>query len=88
MTDGERKLRASIAAHESWSRTDDRTARTNAARTAYRESFEQVVDPEGKLDQDERTRRAEHAYKAQMKRIALKSATARRLKAEARREAA
>ncbi len=88
MTDAERKLRASVAAHESWARTDDRTARTSAARTAYRASFELVVDPGGKLDPAERTRRAEHAYKAQMKRIALRSATARRRKAEARREAA
>ncbi|HEX2574716.1 MAG TPA: hypothetical protein VHK88_00110 [Aquihabitans sp.] len=79
MSEAELKLRASIAAHESWARTPDRTARTDAARRTYRESFEDVVDPDGTLDPAERSRRAEHAYKAHMQRLALKSAKARRL---------
>lgn len=88
MTDAERKLRASIAAHESWSRTDDRVGRTETARRTYRQSFEDVVDPDHKLDQAERSRRGEHAYKAHMQRLALKSAKARRLRAQSAGEAA
>ncbi len=84
----ERSLHASIAAHESWARTPDRTARTEQARRSFRQSFEAVVDPDGKLDPAERTRRAEHAYRAHMARLALRSAQSRRLKAEARKQAA
>lgn len=84
----ERSLQASIAAHESWARTSDRTARTAAARRTYRASFESVVDPDGTLDPAERSLRAEHAYKAHMMRLALKSAQARRAKGHARKRAA
>ena len=84
LSGSERKLRASIAAHESWAQTDDRTARTAAARTAFAMSFEDKVDPEHKLPPNERACRAESARKAHYQRLALKSAKARRLKAEAR----
>jgi hypothetical protein len=84
LTDSERKLRASIAAHTSWANTPDRAARTENARRAQRESFERKVDPDHKLSPAERTRRAEHAYKAHMARLALASAKARRAKAERR----
>lgn len=40
--------------------------------------FETQVDPEGRLSPAERSRRAEHARKAHFKRLALKSAQARR----------
>ncbi len=80
MSSAERKLRASTAAHESWARTENATARTERARTTFRQSFEDLVDPERKLDPATRARRAEHAYKAHMQRLALKSAKARRLR--------
>ncbi len=82
----ERSLHASIAAHESWAHTPDRTARTEQARRSFRDSFEVVVDPDGILEPAERARRAKHAYKAHMQRLALQSARARRLKAEERAE--
>lgn len=74
----ERKLIAQIAAHESWARTADRTARTAKAREGFLKRFEDEVDPDRKLEPAERARRAEHARKAYFARLALKSAKARR----------
>ncbi|MDO0977176.1 hypothetical protein [Mycolicibacterium frederiksbergense] len=42
------------------------------------DKFEQQVDPDGTLQPAERAQRAEHARKAYFKRLALKSAQARR----------
>ena len=72
------RLRATIAAHERWARTSDRTAATAPARAALMAKFERQVDPEGMLPHEERARRAEHARKAHFARLALKSARARR----------
>lgn len=73
-----RHLAASIAAHESWAHTPDRSARTAPARAALMAKFEREVDPEGLLDPPERAIRAEHLRKAYFQRLALKSAKARR----------
>jgi hypothetical protein len=78
----ERKLRASLAAHESWVNTEDRTARSQHGRDAFRQSFEDKVDPDHRLDPTERAKRAENAFKAHMSRLALASAKARRKKDE------
>ncbi len=74
----ERRLSAQIAAHDSWARTTDRSARTAPARAALMAKFERQVDPDDSLPPDERARRAEHARKAYFARLALKSARARR----------
>jgi hypothetical protein len=42
------------------------------------DKFERLVDPDGTLPAAERTRRAKHARTAHFKRLALKSAQARR----------
>jgi len=73
-----RQIIGSIGAHESWSRTADRTARTAPGRRAFLERFERQVDPEGALPSAERAKRAEHLRKAYFQRLALKSAAARR----------
>jgi hypothetical protein len=78
LTPEERSLRAQIAAHDRWSRCEDRSASTAPARSAFLERFEHEVDPDRALDPAERGRRAEHARKAYFKRLALKSARARR----------
>ncbi len=78
MSPAERTLRAQIGAHESWSRTPDRSARTAPARAAALARFEALVDPDGVLPEAERHRRAEHARKAYFLKLALKSAQARR----------
>lgn len=71
----ERKLAASIAAHESWANTTDRSARTSAARAALNQKF---LDQAGGDPV-----RAEHLRKAHFARLALKSARARRKKTSA-----
>jgi hypothetical protein len=78
LTSSERVLRSQIAAHESWAKTENRSARTAPARRAMLDKFEEQVDPDGVLTPTERTTRAEHARKAHFKRLALKSAQARR----------
>lgn len=79
----ERKMRAQIAAHESWANTTDRAARTAKARKAALDRFEKQVDPEGVLSPIERAKRAENARKAYFQRLALKSAQARRRRSAA-----
>lgn len=74
-------LRSSIAAHESWARTEDRAARTLPGRLAAFNRFERLVDPEGKLSPRERAVRAESARKAHYKKMALKSAEVRKRRA-------
>jgi len=74
----ERSLRARAAAHASWARTADPAARTAKARAAALDRFERQVDPDGTLPPAERLRRAEHARRAYMASLALKSAQARR----------
>lgn len=78
LSPSERSLRAEIAAHESWAKTDDPSARTAPARAAFLKRFEDHVDPYGVLDPAERARRAESKRRAYFKRLALKSAQARR----------
>lgn len=69
-SESERRLVAQIAAHESWAHTTDRSARTAPARKALDDKFlaEAGGDPI----------RAAHLRKAHFKRLALKSAQARR----------
>lgn len=73
-----RSMTAKLAAHESWARTENRSARTAKARAALQAKFEHEVDPDGTLSLAERARRAEHARKAYYTRLALKSAKSRR----------
>jgi hypothetical protein len=82
LTPAERVLRSQIGAHKSWAQTDDRSARTAPARRAANDRFENQVDPDRILAPEERARRAEHARKAHMLSLALKSARARRQRKE------
>lgn len=84
LTPSERVLRARMAAHVSWAKTDDRSARTAPARRAALDRFEEQVDPDHRLSQTERARRAEHAMRAHMTRLALRSAQVRRRQASER----
>jgi hypothetical protein len=72
-----RKLRARIAAHESWANTSDPAARTAAARAAAESRFERLVDPDGTMQPAERARRAESARKAHYARLSLAGVRAR-----------
>lgn len=77
LTPAQRTLRASAAAHASWANTTDRAARTEPARRAALAKFEDQVDPERKLEPEERTRRALSARRAHYRAMALKSARVR-----------
>ncbi|HXF72506.1 MAG TPA: hypothetical protein VNO79_07860 [Actinomycetota bacterium] len=81
LTPEERQLRARIAAHARWSRRDSHEDLA-PAREAFLERFRREVDPEGVLPPGERERRAQHALKAHMYRLALASARARRARRE------
>jgi hypothetical protein len=72
----EMALRGRIGGLVQKSRHDPRLT-TQAARATFLNSFEQLVDPEGKLPEAERQRRAEAARKAHFARMALRSARAR-----------
>lgn len=72
-----RQLIGSIGAHESWARTEDRTARTAPARQAFDKRFELEVDPDNLLTPEDRAIRAGHLRKAYFQRLALASAKAR-----------
>ena len=77
----------SIAAHVKWAFCEDRTAATSAARETFLKGFEKLVDPDGVLDPEERTKRARNAIAAHFRRLALKSAAVRRARGAARRAA-
>lgn len=81
MTPEYRTLRAKVAAHTSWANTSNRAARTEAARQAAADRFERQVDPDGTMDPQERAQRAESARKAYFAGLAMKSAAARRRRA-------
>jgi hypothetical protein len=66
----EKQLVARVAAHESWARTPNRSARTAPARAALDAKFIAQADGD--------PIRADHLRKAHFARLALKSAQARR----------
>lgn len=68
-----------LGAHATHARHDSR-AITAPARLGFLAKFEREVDPDGTLDPAERAKRAEHARKLHMARLALKSAEVRRAK--------
>jgi len=72
-----RTLRARVAAHSKWAKTDP-VEGTAAARAAFLDRFSREVDPDGLLPSAERARRAEHARQAYFTKLAFKSAQARR----------
>jgi hypothetical protein len=74
----ERSLRAQIAANARWAKVDNRTAATAAARAAQTRALEDQVDPDRRLLPAERAKRVENARNAQLQRMALASAKARR----------
>jgi hypothetical protein len=81
LTAEERSLRARAGAYAQHAKHDVRET-TKPARDAFLAKFESEVDPEGVLPEDERHRRAVAARKAHMATLALKSARARRRRAQ------
>jgi hypothetical protein len=85
LSPAERSLRARLAAHALHAQGKTSTA---AGTAAFLARFERLVDPDGTLPPAERARRAAHARKAYMARLALRSARVRRQRRAAGREAA
>jgi hypothetical protein len=79
LSPAERSLRARLAAYAMHARHDARQSSANG-RAAFLARFEREVDPDSRLDPEERRRRAEHARSAYFIRLALASAAARRAK--------
>ncbi len=74
---------AVLAAETSWSRTTDRTGRTQPARDAMLAKIEAEVDPDGIMDPTTRAKAVDNARSAYFRRLALLSAQARRRNAKA-----
>ena len=72
----EAALRGKLGAHRLHALHDSRET-TAKARATFLARFEREVDPGGVLPEPERRRRAEHARRAHMARLALASARAR-----------
>ena len=68
---------ARAAAHSRWAKHDP-VAGTKAARAAFEQKFLDAADPEGKLSERDRLKRAAHLRKAHFAKMAAKSAAARR----------
>ena len=80
LTPAELSLRGRAGAFAQHAKHDVRET-TQAARDAFLRRFEDEVDPDRKLTESERRRRALAARKAHMTLLALKSAQARRRRA-------
>jgi len=74
----ERSLIAALAAHTKWAGTPDRQAATAAARKAFDDRFEKLVDPTGEMDPATRATLAESRKRAYFRELSLKSAQVRR----------
>jgi hypothetical protein len=80
LTPEERTLRARKGAHSMHAKNDSKETSARG-RAVFLARFLDEVDPDRVLPEAERLRRAEHALKAYMTGLALKSARARRKRA-------
>lgn len=77
MTPEQRAMRSKLGNHVRWANCEDRTAATAPARQAMKDRWLDQVDPDHVLPAAERAKRADHAMRAHMTRMALASAKAR-----------
>lgn len=81
---GDHAMNGRIGALESWSRTENRTARTRPAYSKSPASLDYhlaKVDPERRMSEADRLKAAKNSHRAHMLRLAKASAAARRRKA-------
>jgi hypothetical protein len=71
-------MRGRVGAYKRWAATDDRTAATAPARSAFLRRFETEVDPDGRLTEAERARRAYFAMRAYMADLSRRRVASRR----------
>lgn len=79
-TDPDRSAIAGIAADERWAHCKDRQAATAPARAGLEAKFAAAVDPDGTMSPELRAKALENYRRAYYRRLALKSAKARRAK--------
>jgi len=77
LADSLKTLRGRAGAHAMHSHHDSKAV-SQPARDAFMARFEDEVDPDRVLSESERARRAEHALRSYMAKLALRSAKARR----------
>lgn len=77
LTPSQRTQQARMASHSSWARTPDPAQRTAPARRAFMNRFERQVDPDGTLEPQQRKQLAEHAVRAHMADLGLRSSRRR-----------
>ncbi|MGH3825766.1 MAG: hypothetical protein ACRDQX_01120 [Pseudonocardiaceae bacterium] len=84
LTHTERVLNGRAGAKQRWSKVPhaQRPERTQAARDGWLAKLADEIDPEHKLDPEERFALAREARSAHMSKIAAQSARARRLRAQ------
>lgn len=85
LTPAQRSMRARIGAHALHAKGG---TTTQAATAAFLERFARQVDPDGILPPAERARRAVHARKAHMHRLAMIASRKRQLRRAARERSA
>ncbi len=73
-------LRGRIGAYARWARTEDRVAATEPARSAFMRRFEDQVDPQRLLSDQERASRAHFAMRAYMADLTRRRLLSRRRK--------
>jgi hypothetical protein len=81
----EAKRWGQIGGLTAWSRNDPETM-VGPAHRGFRRRFERLVDPDGLLDPQERTVRADRARRAHMLTLAARSAEARRTRKDGSRD--
>jgi hypothetical protein len=85
LTPEQRVLRARVGAYAMHAKHDARET-TARGRAAFLARFDRVVDPDGLLSQEERSRRADAARRAYFTKLALASSRARGAQAAGRRQ--
>lgn len=78
LTPAQRSLRARIASNTAWANCPDRAAKARHAQAGLLRKFEEQVDPEHVLPDDERLKRAKAARRAHMSRLAYEREKAKR----------
>lgn len=73
-----RRLQTRAAAHKSWAKTTDRSARARAGNRALMARFERDVDPQGILPPADRAKMADSLMRAHFTNLALRKARAKR----------
>jgi hypothetical protein len=81
LSPAERSLRAQVAAHARWAKEPDRLAATAPGRRAAFEKLLDEVDPDHKLGEAERAKRAQNLQRANLLRLSLRSAKLRKMRA-------